>query len=96
MEPLLRRTAAAVAEAFEPQQVYVCLWSHAGGEPGHIHWVVQPAWASTDEKSRGPHLQAAMFDRGESPDPAGGRSGGGPPATPPGPVETPMRVGLDN
>jgi diadenosine tetraphosphate (Ap4A) HIT family hydrolase len=68
--PLLRRAAAAVTEAFDPEQVYVCLWSHAGGVPGHIHWVVQPAEGSEEPSGRGPHLQAALFDRGELPDPA--------------------------
>lgn len=68
--PLLQRTAAAVTEVFDPEQVYVCLWSHAGGVPGHIHWVVQPVEASADPSRRGPHLQAAMFDRDEYPDPA--------------------------
>jgi diadenosine tetraphosphate (Ap4A) HIT family hydrolase len=68
--PLLRRTAAAVATVFDPEQVYVCLWSHADGVPGHIHWVVQPVEASADPARRGPHLQAAMFDRGELPDAA--------------------------
>jgi diadenosine tetraphosphate (Ap4A) HIT family hydrolase len=68
--PLLRRTAAAVTTVFDPEQVYVCLWSHADGVPGHIHWVVQPVEASTDPARRGPHLQAAMFDRGELPDTA--------------------------
>lgn len=67
--PLLRRVAAAVTEAFEPEQVYVCLWSHADGVPGHVHWVVQPVDASADSSRRGPHLQAAMFDAGEAPDP---------------------------
>jgi diadenosine tetraphosphate (Ap4A) HIT family hydrolase len=67
--PLLRRTAAAVAEAFDPDQVYVCLWSHADNVPGHIHWVVQPVEGSEDPSRRGPHLQAAMFDAGEIPDP---------------------------
>jgi diadenosine tetraphosphate (Ap4A) HIT family hydrolase len=68
--PLLRRTAAAVAEAFDPAQVYICLWSHADNVPGHIHWVVQPVEGSDDPSRRGPHLQAAMFDAGELPDPA--------------------------
>jgi diadenosine tetraphosphate (Ap4A) HIT family hydrolase len=68
--PLLRRVAAAVTEAFDPAQVYVCLWSHADNVPGHIHWVVQPVAASEDPGRRGPHLQAAMFDAGEPPDPA--------------------------
>jgi diadenosine tetraphosphate (Ap4A) HIT family hydrolase len=68
--PLLQRVAAAVAEAFDPHQVYVCLWSHADNVPGHIHWVVQPVEASDDPSRRGPSLQAAMFEAGELPDPA--------------------------
>jgi diadenosine tetraphosphate (Ap4A) HIT family hydrolase len=68
--PLLRRTAGAVAEAFDPHQVYVCLWSHADNVPGHIHWVVQPVAASEDSGRRGPQLQAGMFEAGEPPDPA--------------------------
>jgi diadenosine tetraphosphate (Ap4A) HIT family hydrolase len=68
--PLLRRIAGAVAEVFDPHQVYVCLWSHAGNVPGHIHWVVQPVAASEDPARRGPHLQAAMFDTDEYPVPA--------------------------
>jgi hypothetical protein len=32
--------------------------------------VVQPVTASDDASRRGPHLQAAMFDRGEPPEPA--------------------------
>jgi diadenosine tetraphosphate (Ap4A) HIT family hydrolase len=67
--PLLRRVAAAVTEAFRPEQIYVCLWSHADGVPGHIHWVVQPVEPSTDPTRRGPHLQAAMFDAGDAPAP---------------------------
>ena len=68
--PLLRRTAGAVAEVFDPHQVYVCLWSHAENVPGHIHWVVQPVAASEDPGRRGPQLQASMFEAGEPPDPA--------------------------
>jgi diadenosine tetraphosphate (Ap4A) HIT family hydrolase len=68
--PLLRRTAGAVAEVFNPHQVYVCLWSHTDNIPGHIHWVVQPVASSKDPGRRGANLQAAMFDAGELPDPA--------------------------
>jgi diadenosine tetraphosphate (Ap4A) HIT family hydrolase len=67
--PLLQRVAAAVAESFDPHQVYVCLWSHADNVPGHIHWVVQPVEASDDPSRRGPSLQAAMFGACELPDP---------------------------
>jgi diadenosine tetraphosphate (Ap4A) HIT family hydrolase len=66
--PLLRRVAAAVTEVLRPDQVYVCLWSHAGGAPGHLHFVVQPVGSAGG--SLGPRLQAEMFERGESPDPA--------------------------
>src|SRR3954454_6952905 len=62
--PLLLRSAAVVDELVKPDQVYTCLWSHAGGAPVHIHYVVQPAtrelMARYDEY--GPHLQVAMFD----------------------------------
>jgi hypothetical protein len=58
-----------VTRTFGPEQVYVCLWSHADGVPGHIHWVVQPVDGSDDPARRGPSLQTAMFDRGELPDP---------------------------
>jgi diadenosine tetraphosphate (Ap4A) HIT family hydrolase len=68
--PLLQRVAAAVTEAFDPAQVYVCLWSHADNLPGHIHWVVQPVAASADPARRGPALQAAMFEHDSPPDPA--------------------------
>lgn len=70
--PLLRRTAAVVTELASPEQVYICLWSHAGGEPGHIHFVVQPVTRELMAAlgSYGPHLQVSMFDRGELPDPA--------------------------
>jgi diadenosine tetraphosphate (Ap4A) HIT family hydrolase len=40
--PLLRRVSAVVAELTQPEQVYVGLWSHAGGVPVHTHFVVQP------------------------------------------------------
>ncbi len=48
----------------------MCLWSHAGGVPGHIHFVVQPA--RKDDLARhnayGPALQMAMFNAGRLPD----------------------------
>ena len=70
--PLLALTSNVVERLVQPDQIYVCLWSHAGGKPGHLHFVVQPI---TEEvmatfEMRGPNLQAAMFDRGELPDEA--------------------------
>lgn len=71
MGPLLRRAAGVVDRLVEPDQTYVCLWSHAGGEPVHIHYVVQPVTRSQmDAHGRlGPHLQGALFDAGVAPDP---------------------------
>jgi diadenosine tetraphosphate (Ap4A) HIT family hydrolase len=62
--PLLRRSAAVVDELVDPEQVYTCLWSHAGGTPVHIHYVVFPATRELMDEhgDYGPHLQVAMFD----------------------------------
>lgn len=67
--PLLRLTSAAVTEVIQPEQVYVCLWSHAGGAPAHIHFVVQPVTEADHIRfgARGPDLQAAMFRTGAPP-----------------------------
>jgi diadenosine tetraphosphate (Ap4A) HIT family hydrolase len=68
--PLLRRVSRAVTTVMRPEQVYVCLWSHAGAVPGHIHFVVQPALKADLERYgvHGPALQMAMFDAGAVPD----------------------------
>jgi diadenosine tetraphosphate (Ap4A) HIT family hydrolase len=67
--PLLQRVAAAVEDVVRPEQVYVCLWSHSGGVPGHIHFVVQPATRELMERfgTYGPALQMAMFGAGATP-----------------------------
>ncbi len=67
--PLLQRATAALEELTEPDQVYVGLWSHAGGRPVHIHFVVQPVTRELMDEIGvfGPHLQVAMFDRDEPP-----------------------------
>ena len=67
--PLLQRAATVVGELTEPDQVYVCLWSHHGGRPVHIHFVVQPVTRTLMDEigELGPSLQAAMFDRGAYP-----------------------------
>jgi diadenosine tetraphosphate (Ap4A) HIT family hydrolase len=65
---LLTATAAAVDAIVKPDQVYVTLWSHAGGEPGHIHWVIQPvadALMADYDGLYGPRPQVAMFERNE-------------------------------
>lgn len=61
--PLLSRAAACVQELARAEQVYVCLWSHAGWSPGHVHFVVQPAWGRLREhhSGPGPSVQAEQF-----------------------------------
>jgi diadenosine tetraphosphate (Ap4A) HIT family hydrolase len=70
--PLLRRSATVVTELCDPDQVYVCLWSHAGGQPGHVHFVCQPAArpARPDPGTYGTSLQVALFDQNRPPAPA--------------------------
>ena len=67
--PLLQRSAAVVDELVVPEQVYTCLWSHAGGTPVHIHYVVQPVTRAlmNEHGAHGPALQLAMFERGDLP-----------------------------
>jgi diadenosine tetraphosphate (Ap4A) HIT family hydrolase len=70
--PLLRKFTRLIEEMLNPEQVYVCLWSHMDWQPQHIHFVLQPI----AEKLRGafdeggPSLQAEMGRRAEYPDPA--------------------------
>ena len=61
--PLLRRAAATIRSILKPDQVYVCLWSHKGFRPGHLHFVLQPSWNSLNERHNrpGPFLQVDMF-----------------------------------
>jgi diadenosine tetraphosphate (Ap4A) HIT family hydrolase len=65
--PLLRRTALVVTGLCNPDQVYVCLWSHG---PAHIHFVVQPVSEElmTAYGAHGPALQVGMFETGDLPD----------------------------
>ncbi|MDA3643218.1 hypothetical protein LZ318_20575 [Saccharopolyspora indica] len=70
--PLLRRVTAAIEEVLRPEQVYACLWSHSGGVPGHIHFVLQPATRELMDQygAYGPALQTAMFAESDMPDEA--------------------------
>jgi diadenosine tetraphosphate (Ap4A) HIT family hydrolase len=67
--PLLRSASLVVRELVPVEQIYTCLWSHAGGVPGHLHYVVQPVTADQMAAfgAHGPTLQVAMFNRGEAP-----------------------------
>jgi diadenosine tetraphosphate (Ap4A) HIT family hydrolase len=69
--PLLQRAAQVVDELVAPEQVYICLWSHAGRTPVHIHYVVQPATTALidEHNAYGPGLQIAMFQAGVEPPP---------------------------
>ena len=53
-------------------QVYNCLWSHLGGRPGHIHYVVQPVTRAqmAAYEAFGPGLQVAMSRARDFPDEA--------------------------
>lgn len=66
----VRRTSHT--NSSKPDQVYNCLWSHAGGERVHIHYVVQPVTKEqmSEFAAHGPNLQVAQFAVGASPAPA--------------------------
>lgn len=70
--PLLRQASWVASQLVAAEQVYNCLWSHAGGVAGHIHYVVQPVTkqqiAAYD--CFGPGLQMAMFGAAIALDPA--------------------------
>jgi diadenosine tetraphosphate (Ap4A) HIT family hydrolase len=60
--PLLRDAARVATALTGPEQVYITLWSHAGGIPGHIHYVVHPITrAVMDEFGHGSRVQPEMF-----------------------------------
>jgi diadenosine tetraphosphate (Ap4A) HIT family hydrolase len=67
--PLLRLVAATLRAITQCDQVYVCLWSHAGWKPGHLHYVLQPSWDRLQQEHQrpGPFLQVDMFLEGVQP-----------------------------
>ena len=67
--PLIRDASRVAAELVDADQVYNCLWSHAGRTPVHIHYVVQPVTrAQMAQFDRvGPSLQVAMHDADRPP-----------------------------
>jgi hypothetical protein len=58
-----------VSGLVEAEQVYNCLWSHAGGFPSHLHYVIQPVTKQqmSDLAAHGPALMMAMFRSGQVP-----------------------------
>lgn len=60
--PLLQRASATIRAILKPDQVYICLWSHAGWQPGHLHFVLQPSWNRLQQRYHrpGPSMQVDM------------------------------------
>jgi diadenosine tetraphosphate (Ap4A) HIT family hydrolase len=69
--PLLRQASSVAQRLVGADQVYNCLWSHAGGVPVHLHYVIQPVTRAqmADYGSLGPALQAEMLSTGPVQDP---------------------------
>ena len=67
--PLLVRASGIVRELTAADQVYNCLWSHADGNPVHLHYVIQGVTKEQMERfgAAGPGLQMAMFTNGTTP-----------------------------
>jgi diadenosine tetraphosphate (Ap4A) HIT family hydrolase len=68
--PLLQQASWVASQLVDSEQVYNCLWSHQGGFPGHIHYVIQPVTRQqmATYRCHGPRLQTAMFTAGITPD----------------------------
>ena len=67
--PLLHKVSSTIHTILKPDQIYICLWSHAGWNPGHIHFVLQPSWNHLQQQhdKPGPFLQLDMFKANELP-----------------------------
>jgi ATP adenylyltransferase len=71
--PLLRTAARVVETLCEPEQTYVCLWSHGVDVRKHLHFAVQPVTAAVVARNgglRSEQLQARMLASGDRPDAA--------------------------
>ena len=66
------RAAAHVVEALcDPEQTYVCLWSHGTDGRKHLHFAVQPVTTAVVARHgglRSEQLQARMMANGDQPD----------------------------
>ena len=71
MGPLIGRTSHVVRQITACEQVYVCLWSHGGFQPVHIHYVIQPILPEHRKhyEKAGPALQMQMFQEAKMPEP---------------------------
>jgi len=71
--PVLRDTARVVEALCQPEQTYVCLWSHGTSARKHLHIAVQPVTTEVVASYgglRGEQLQAQMMATGIAPDAA--------------------------
>jgi diadenosine tetraphosphate (Ap4A) HIT family hydrolase len=69
--PVLRGTARVVQALCQPEQTYVCLWSHGAGMRKHLHFAVQPVTAELVARYgglRSEQLQARMMACTDEPD----------------------------
>lgn len=69
--PILRDTARVVETICQPEQTYVCLWSHGPDLRKHLHIAVQPVTAGVMARYgglRSEQLQARMLASGDEPD----------------------------
>lgn len=67
---LLRLVTRVITQLTECDQTYICQWSHAGWEPVHIHFVIQPAWNNQQNEYQrpGPYMQNILVESGIYPD----------------------------
>ncbi len=67
--PALQLFTRLTRELSDADQVFCTLWSFSGGEPGHIHYVLQPVTRADRDRigKSGPFIQTAMFDSGDMP-----------------------------
>ncbi len=68
--PLTRLAVSAIKSLTDADQAFSSLWSFSGGEPGHIHYVLQPVTRALRDGAgkSGPFIQTAMFEANELPD----------------------------
>jgi len=70
--PLLRDAARIVEAICQPEQTYVCVWSHGRTERRHLHILVQPVTTALVAQYgglRSEQLQVKIMTTGEPPDP---------------------------
>jgi len=66
--PLLREAARVVEAICQPEQTYVCVWSHGRAERRHLHILVQPVTSAVVAQYgglRSEQLQARMLKTAE-------------------------------